>query len=326
MHFLVSSELLTGENEHRLHDFAKRFFEDRIYVEFSDIDIAQEWVDSLEARSQELWSRLLRQSVLLKSHHNMKRVYLAANKIRVRHDLTESVWNGNVTLTLDDACMVLDHVIMVGLENSRNDRDFLLTLLPLRSRERFLALVKTGRLTFIGGGGNGELKVQLIEKVEDPSFRLLSWIMFDNDARFPGHLPLPTEELIRVCTDHDLTFHCLERRCVENYITRQIYNLAFPGVIGAKVEAIFGLSPEQSKYFNFKKGFSNSREEDNALYSNLSGPQKTALSKGFGDKLASEVYNTEIRQDIHEIFCASGVLAEFGNKLAHLEQLLGRPV
>jgi hypothetical protein len=154
----------------------------------------------------------------------------------------------------------------------------------------------------------------------------LSWIMFDNDAQYPGHLPMATEELIRVCTTHDLTFHCLERRCVENYITRQIYSLAQPEVKGAKVEAIFGLSLEQSKYFNFKKGFSNSKEDDHPLYSKLSDSQKTALSKGFGDKLASLVYNADIRQQIHEIFCASGVMAEFGDKLSHLEQLLGRPV
>ena len=326
MHFLVSSELLKTENENQLHDFAKRFFEERIFLEFSDIEKAQEWVQRLDAKQQETWSRVLRHSVHLKSHHNMKKMYLPATKVRVRHDIAKSEWDGQVVLTLDDACMVLDHVIMVGLENSRNDRDFLLTLLPLKSRNRFMSLFKKGRLAFVGGGGNGELKVQLIERVEEPSFKLLSWIMFDNDSRHPGHMPQATQELIEVCTENNLTFHCLERRCVENYITREIYNLVFPGVVGQKVDSIFGLSLEQTKYFNFKKGFSNSKEEDNALYDNLTSAQKKALSKGFNDKLAADVYCDEHRQRIHEIFSASGVMAEFGNKLSHLEQLLGRPV
>jgi len=326
MHFLVSSELLSNDNVDELYDFAKRFFEDRIYLEFSDIEMAQEWVDGLEPKTRELWSRLLRQSVLLKSHHNMKKIYLPANKVRVVHNVSKSQWSGNVTLTLDDARTVLDHVIMVGLENSRNDRDFLLTVLPLRSRERLMSLFNKGRLAFIGGGGNGELKAQLLERVQNPSFRLLSWIMFDNDARYPGHLPQATEELIRVCADNDLTFHCLERRCVENYITREIYNLVFPHLQERNVEAIFGLDNNQLKFFNFKKGFSNSGEEKHPLYGNLTKQQKKALSKGFEDGLAPRVYALENRQKVHEMLCASGVIAEFGNKISHLEQLLGRPV
>ncbi|MCY1191039.1 hypothetical protein D9M71_128320 [compost metagenome] len=326
MHFLVSSELLNSDNEVKLYDLAKRFLEERIFVEFSDIDRAEGWVETLDARTQETWTRVLRHSVHLKSHHNMKKLYLAANKVRVCHDIAESVWDGQVTLTLDDACMVLDHVTIIGLENSRNDRDFLLTLLSPRSRDRFLKLFQKGRLAFVGGGGNGELKVQLIERVVIPSFRLLSWIMFDNDACYPGHVPQATRDLIQVCRDNNLTFHCLERRCVENYITREIYNLAYPGVEGQKVDSIFGLSFEQSKYFNFKKGFSNSKEDDHAVYANLTKDQKKALGRGFGDKLAPEVYRAEHQQRIHEIFSASNVMAEFGNKLSHLEQLLGRPV
>lgn len=326
MHFLVSSELLNGENEIKLHDLAKRFLEERIFVEFTDIDKAEVWVETLDARTHETWSRVLRHSVHLKSQHNMKKLYLAANKIRVLHNISESVWDGQVTLTLDDACMVLDHVTLIGLENSRNDRDFLLTLLPQRSRERFMNLFQKGRLAFVGGGGNGELKVQLIERAVTPSFRLLSWIMFDNDACYPGHVPQATQDLIQVCTDNNLTFHCLERRCVENYITREIYNLTHPDIKGQKVESIFGLSLEQSKYFNFKKGFGKSKEEDHAVYANLTEKQKKELGRGFGDKLASEVYCAEYQQQIHDIFRALNVMAEFGTKIAHLEQLLGRPV
>lgn len=327
MHFLISSDLLIGDNEIALADFVKRFFQDRIFVEFTDIDKAQQWVDGLGEKQKDQWSRLLQQSVRLKSQHNMKKIYLAANKIRVIPDLGESKWDESVELNLQDAQMVLDHSIMVGLENSRNDQAFLLALLPKKSRERFVNLVEKGRLAFVGGGGNGELKVQLISKAANKTFRLLSWIMFDNDAKFPGDTPQATTELIEVCVANKLNFHCLHRRCVENYITLSIYQLAYPGVAGKKVESIFGLTEEQSKYFNFKKGFSNSKEDEHPVYSSLTPEQKKSLAKGFGDKLASDVYdNEQIRDQIHEIFKASGVIAEFGDKLNHLEQLLGRPV
>lgn len=327
MHFLISSDLLIDANEIALNDFVKRFFQDRIFVEFTDIDVAQNWVEGLSEKQKDQWSRLLQQSVRLKSQHNMKKIYLAANKVRVVPGLLESKWDTEVKLNLQDAQMVLDHAIMVGLENSRNDQAFLLALLPKKSRERFIALVETGRLAFVGGGGNGELKVQLIDKAASKSFRLLSWIMFDSDAKFPGDAPIPTADLVNVCVANNFNFHCLQRRCVENYITLPIYQLAYPGVAGKKVQSIFGLTSEQSKYFNFKKGFGNSKEENHAVYSNLTKQQKKDLGLGFGDKLASDVYgNEQIRDQIHEIFKASGVLAEFGDKLLHLEQLLGRPV
>lgn len=327
MHYLISSDLLIKDNEIALADFSKRFFQDRIFVEFTDIDKAQLWVEGLGDKQKEEWSRLLQESVRLKSQYNMKKIYLAANKIRVIHNLAESKWDEVVELNLQDAQMVLDHSIMVGLENSRNDQAFLLALLPKKSRERFVELVEKGRLAFVGGGGNGELKVQLIAKAKNKAFRLLSWIMFDNDAKFPGDVSQATTELIGVCVTNKLNFHCLQRRCIENYITLPIYQLAYPGVAGKKVESIFGLSEEQSKYFNFKKGFSNTKEDDHPVYSNLTPEQKRNLVKGFGDKLASEVYDNEhIRDQIHEIFKNSGVIAEFGDKLDHLEQLLGRPV
>lgn len=327
MHFLISSDLLVDNNEIKLGDFVKRFFEERIFVEFTDLEKAQSWIDGLAQKHKDEWSRLLQHSVRLKAQHNMKKLYLAANKIRVLPDLPQSKWTPVAELNLDDALMVLDHSIMVGLENSRNDLAFLLSVLPKKSRDRLLDLLDRGRLQFIGGGGNGELKVQILSRLRNKSFPLLSWIMFDNDAQYPGHSPRATADLINACESNNLTYHCLQRRCVENYISLAIYQLAYPGVVGQKVDSIFGLSSEQLMYFNFKSGFGNSQESAHAVYDGLTAQQKKDLSRGFGDKLASDVYdNDDIREQIHEIFSATGVMVEFGNKLNHLEQLLGRPV
>ncbi|MGN2432627.1 hypothetical protein [Pseudomonas syringae] len=96
MHFFISSDLLDDNNERRLGDFVKRFFEERIFLEFTDVEKAQIWVDGLEQKQKDEWSRLLQHSGRLKAQHNMKKMYLNSNKIKVLPNLTESTMDSRV--------------------------------------------------------------------------------------------------------------------------------------------------------------------------------------------------------------------------------------
>ncbi len=324
MFFIISNDLLSPENEIQLLMLARRYDEDRIFLEFSDQNAAENWVGSLAQPYKNNWSVILKNSIQIRSRYNIKRLYSAELVIKVEANISESTWGPVKSLTLDDAIALIDQGVKLGLENSRNDLSFLRTLLPTRSRAHLDTLLEKGHLEVLGGG-IGELKKILQHRGSDSKFKALSWTLFDSDATYPGHTVQSTQEIIDTCEELGLTYHCLTRRAIENYISKEIYQLTHSG-LNQTAEAIYQLSNVQLNHFNMKLGFGGSSEHTLQIYNDLTPEIVENLQRGLGKKFAHTTFSDHEKHDaIHESHKNNSTLDEFGTKLNHLANLLGRP-
>jgi hypothetical protein len=325
--FIISSELLNEDNEISLLMFSKRYSDGRIFLEFSNQKVAESWINSLARPHKERWTNILKNSTQLSTRYNLKKIYTSALIVKIAHDVPSSVWGEEKILTLDDAVALADQGIKIGLENSRNDLSFIKTLLPERSRQHIDHLISLGHLEIVGGGGIGELKKILELRGINESFRALSWIMFDSDATYPNEPVKSTQDIVDVCNKLGIFYHCLARRSIENYISKEIYELTHPGPINEKAKAVYSLSPEQLSHFNMKIGFKSSSEKKLDLYKDLKPELVRKLNDGFGSKFAANTFSeSESHESIHNLHKKNSTLNEFGTKLHHLANLLGRPV
>ncbi|WP_324741245.1 hypothetical protein [Pseudomonas veronii] len=324
MFFNISSALLKEDNELSLLLFIHRYEDGRIFIEFDDLKAAENWIGSLSKPHKDRWSNLLRHSIQLSARFNIKKAYPSELIINIA-DIQKSNWDGVVKVTLNDAFSLIDQSIKLALENSRNDLLFLKTLLSEKHRKKIDILMSKGHLEVLGGG-IGELKKILESRGDEDAFRLLSWTMFDSDATYPGEVKKANQEIIDVCDQKSLVYHCLTKRSIENYIDQDIYKLTHQGPLNSRAKALYSLGEDQISYFNMKSGLSPA-DKASALYKDLPPETLVVLERGFGDRFAMRTFScVEAHEDIHEVHRKNSTLDEFGSKLDHLASLLGRPV
>jgi hypothetical protein len=322
--FNISSALLNEDNEVLLMLFIHRYEDGRIFIEFDDLNAAESWIASLSKPHKDRWSMLLKHSIQLSSRFNIKNTYPSTLIVNVA-DIKESSWNGTIKVTLNDAFSLIDQSIKLALENSRNDLLFLKTLLPEKYRDRIDVLISKGHIEVLGGG-IGELKKILELRGDENAFRLLSWTMFDSDAPQPGEYVKSTQEIIDVCEQKALTFHCLKKRAIENYINEEIYRLTHRGPLNDRAKAVYSMNDIQISHLNMKSGLS-AAEKASELYKDLPPETLAELTQGFGNRFATKTFScAEAHEDIYKVHQKNSTLDEFGSKLNHLASLLGRPV
>ena len=324
MFFSISSALLREDNEIALLLFTHRYEDGRIFIEFDDVSAAENWISSLSRPHKERWSNILKHSIQISARFNIRKSYPSGLVVKVT-DVQESSWDNVLELTLADAFALIDQSIKLALENSRNDLLFLKTLLPNKQRAKIDTLISKGHLEVLGGG-IGELKKILELRGEEKAFWFLSWTMFDSDSTRPGEVIQATQDIIDLCEQKALAYHCLKKRAIENYIDHDIYRLTHEGPLNERARAIYSLSEDQISYFNMKSGLS-PVEKSSALYRDLSPELLAQLEHGFGNRFAARTFSCiDVHDDIYNAHQKNSVFDEFGSKLNHLASLLGRPV
>jgi len=198
-------------------------------------------------------------------------------RITVVADTTD--WT-RARLTPPLAARLLRRPLKLLVENSRNDRAFLLQLAEPSSRRELQKALEAGWIEFEMGGGLQEIHHRLrsltAEVGATPDHAMIElarlWVMFDRDA----HPEDPTresersrqvrEQAARLTTPWPLAAHQLERRAIENYVPPRVIrewwcarapNNASRLDRERRAEAFLaanGLSDDARRSYNMKKG------------------------------------------------------------------------
>ncbi len=189
-----------------------------------------------------------------------------------------SCWDSAI-LSLQDARTLLSTPLQLLVENSRNDRLFVLAMLPEVFRCQLLAGEKAGRVEFEHAGGIGEMKKQLENLKGDVGTlqhikRLRTWVMHDRDA-YPNDQRQPSKasrDIIELCQELSATGPWgvaswqLGRRTIENYLPTNLLNRIWAGqangpdktfrrkTVKALRELRSGACPETAWVYDMKRG------------------------------------------------------------------------
>ncbi|MFT4975168.1 MAG: hypothetical protein ACI8S6_001055 [Myxococcota bacterium] len=201
------------------------------------------------------------------------------------------------------ALQFLARPLLVVLENSRNDRDFILAVAnPLRRRE-LSAAVQAGWVTF-SGGGFGEVKAAVDEMKGSRTNIMRSWVMFDSDAQQPGVPSVDTQRVAQSCVETAQSigeqpqrfFHQLQRRTIENYIPPQALCDSLRDTQLQRARAFSRLSAPQRWHYYVKDGLRKDCgdvRQPPALFRGVRLRDREVLWDGFGADIAPRFFGAE---------------------------------
>lgn len=191
-------------------------------------------------------------------------------------------------MSLVAANALLAQPLRVLVENARNDRAFILMMMPESWRNELKQSESDRWIEFISGGGLGELK-KTIEGITDPAERSRRVAIFDSDAREP-RAPSKFSHGVRArCRELDVACHQLARRAAENYLplpALDVWAGFLPVSAAAPKRCLRGfrqLSAEQRHHFNMREGLkADAKSGESSLYRDLSDDIRTDVHEGFG--------------------------------------------
>jgi hypothetical protein len=273
----------------------------RHFISFESAQSLNQLLDTFNKKVQAAYRSLLDTSM-------REGLLFPGTRATLRIDpIAPPIWNQSFSvLPLDDALKVLDEKIIILVENSTSDWNFLRGVMPQRSRKLFQEYVDNDWAAPLHGGGDtlGEL---LTDRLKTPWKALQTFVLFDSDRLHPDELdpnwtPIRPGRNPAACKAYEwvkllqsnniFRYWMLNRRFIESYMPKEEL------ILGAEnkthqdaVSSFFSMGPDLRWYYNMKEGFTKDRgrndsERSRDLYSNISAEIHTSLGAGFGKTLA----------------------------------------
>lgn len=297
MRILISDAVLADSQQwHDLEvllDLARR---KRCYVDVLNAAMvkANPWLNQASPRRKEDWQNATDWAVLDASSYRL-RTFIADNGTVAT--------SGPAHITLAEAIELTERTAFLWVENSRNDRRFLLSMMPADKRDILKEWEKNKNFEFRNGGGLGEARKSMEELSEtnqlDPR---MNWALFDSDAESPGHRSNEAQLMIDFCTRNVIDHYCLERRAIENYLPQKALwnwvikcqgNRDMREERRKKMDAFKRMSDAQRYHFHLKNGWPKTPSTTvQNLYADISPADKQVLANGIDQNIAS-LYETD---------------------------------
>lgn len=261
--------------------------------------------------------------------------FVASNRgMRIRK--VSATATGQNTIALSHALQLVHAPLSIYVENSRNDRSFLLSVCTDSQNEYLTKLERNGEIRFINGGGISELLQQLDAEYRNGTLRPEeSFVLFDSDSLLPGRISDQAEALKAKCLQLKLKHECLKRRAIENYLTKSTLRYWAYAKSGnrsspqyrARTEAFAAyieMRPDFRNHFNMKHGIKGDKARKDLpkgvdLYFGISAEHQSALAEGFGRDVASMYEDNRMQESELK---SDGSWDELQNLIVEMENFL----
>lgn len=235
--------------------------------------------------------------------------------------------------TIIAANQLVKNAFRIYVENSRNDKHFILAACTEAQKNRFEILLNKQEIVFINGGGITELEQQLKNDYQSGSTHpAYTWVMFDSDALLPGRPSSQSMNLKKTCLAYDIKHSQLHRRSIENYITKShlknwVYGFQKTSNNYQQRTQNFldyiVLPTGISQHYNMKAGINADRRRtdypaNDSIYAKLEPRVVVSLANGFGKDL-SKVFEIPLKESELK---AEGSWSELQTMITELEALL----
>lgn len=265
----------------------------RLYLDLEDVEGLHynEWRTRTPQEYIESWDLMLEWSV--------RDAAVYPTTFVVVDDIAQSAWDPVSRLNLHDASTLARCGFSIIIENGRNDRAFILSMIDRSTRGYLLHLESIGVLRFQGVGGVGEIKAYLEEIVNRKPNKAHSYfVMIDSDADAPGMISNAAKQIYQICGAAQVPFYCLEKRSIENYIpVPTLFDYigdvkrSFRPYLRDLANALKKISADQRAHFPMKSGIKNFSQAQKGLYGTLDEQTLLYLKRRFPDKLATSVFS-----------------------------------
>jgi hypothetical protein len=261
VHISALAYACLGETPHSLHTSPPASFSE----DGSSITGPQELVNWLSSISPTLVKKAYEAAICdgpLKVTRTLSNTFL-----NVSNNPPEEYSGPRFQLSPEKAAQFIRFPMKIFVENGANDGNFILSTAKSEWRKYLQEALTNAWCTFHHCGGSS-----IAQELERHSTIDLarSFAVFDSDALHPDDNPPDTIRKKELCIEHDVPFHCLNRRMIENYLPLQAFSqwaYREPSPSQEKIkrirkfEAIRRLTASQRYHFNIRHGFKKARDE-----------------------------------------------------------------
>lgn len=288
MKLILSESVFNTSNSNYLHAIANLAVTGRHRLEIEDenSDTFKSWINGLKAEDREEWEIILDEAYVLETREPARRSVRIVNA-------EETDWKRHPPhLSISEAVLYLTRPFRVLVENSTSDRSFLLRMADTIQRDVLVSLEGRYFVEFENGGGISYMPA-IIQRIANTEPWMLQQylVIFDSDALQPGNPSSQSQHLRTVCENAGVIFHQLERRNIENYLTKEAlrgwaYSQRSKRERDRKriFDAFISMNEPQRFHFKLKEGLSATHWLP--MYESLADKDRQALQRGFGSGIS----------------------------------------
>ena len=249
----------------------------------------------------------------------------------------ESVWGDEPPrLSLQDAWLLLDRSLHILVENGRNDGKFLETMFKrLLGRSYWKPVKKALDHEWIhieNGGGIGEMKKVVDSLIDDPVGSTRTCAVFDSDAPEPQKPSDASEALREKCEECSLDHHQLQRRAIENYLSREALKasaefLSEPAKSDRRevADTFSGMNRGQRHHFHMKKGFSEDEVDEPPIpFHTLDKKDREYLKRAFGSDIGDLFYEEDF--EISDVWLLKDFRKSDRDEFVKIQHMISRKI
>jgi hypothetical protein len=328
--------------------FTSTLFEDRsnyhdliFLVQLCYIDRRYDFViDITEVHNSELYSDISpRDQVVIEEYFEK---HMLSND-PIDFNIEREICKGSNSLTLDECKRMLSYPVLIVLENSRNDRYFIESLVSnFRKRSKIIQrYIDHNWIDFVNAGGCENIDNVLIEKFRNfqnlpkpAHFYLRAFVLVDSDSEFPNQIKQSRSNLKLFLDQHNILYHILTKREIENYLPVEAYDLLDGNTNFAQV--LKRLTPIQLDYIDIEEGFDRNKNfehmpsEIKELFDSVSQADRTTLRHhnfgitDFKDQFVKAFHTETVSQEslLARLGTPHGEISEFISILDKINSIL----
>lgn len=249
-------------------------------------------------------------------------------------DITISNTAGSNNFKIEDAIIYLDQKVSIILENSYNDSKFIDAIINKYNNELLQTHFKNHWIEYSNAGGCGNIANVISEKIKsfqsqsgNGSKYLRCFVLIDSDKKSKLEAFKPDRIKLKAFLDgHNIKYHILEKREMENYLPDAIWNDLKDKAIDDKfkefIDIYLHFTDEQKDYFDIEqsfnnKAFKNLHQNVQDLFNNISEDHKKILRKFKYSKFdCTPIIN--FKSDFPELFSSDLITKEnLSNRIVH---------
>ncbi len=224
-----------------------------------------------------------------------------------QYEITEVV-SHQKSLSVDEAVRFLNQPFIILLENSNNDSHFMKAIIYHFGEHKIKIHLENNWIKFGNMGGGENLRNVLtgikndFENLPKKSESYLRcFAVLDSDKSYENMPIKPDKEKSLVFLNtHNVPFHVLEKREMENYLPDEV----IASVEDNFIELYLALSPFQKDYFDLQFGFNKNRTDKNYdqrildFYKTVSNEDWKILKNG----ISTDVYKKSFKTEFPKLF------------------------
>lgn len=223
-----------------------------------------------------------------------------------------SDWKNNV-LSIRDGLDFVRLPYRIVVENSINDRRFLLAIATIQQRDVLKKAEEAHNIDFVLGGGINEILNQLRSDENNDLGKLRrTFVVVDGDALWRGKPSDVATDIRELCRRNHVPCHVLRRRSAENYLTIEALraHAQYPGRLQNIYQAFVNLRVPLRHHYHMKKGL---RKDHGCAFLTLGSADIDALRLGWGTDIGKLFDN--VRE--HDLL-RGGAMRELGPMMRKL--------